>query len=86
MYISDYHGLIHPLKLFPHGTVVNSTRLNSVELHSLGFKVRRKRFLVETFVLPPEDEDEQNESSLVGSKAKSTPGCAPRSNKDPLDF
>ncbi|KAI8915628.1 Elongator complex protein 4 [Gorgonomyces haynaldii] len=53
-YTSDYHGLIHPHKLFRQYSYHHTTRLSNVELHSLGFKLRRKRFTVETFHLPPE--------------------------------
>jgi hypothetical protein len=75
--------LIHPLKLFPVETPIKTTKLNNVQLHSLGFKVRRKRFLVETFVLPPEEEDDDKSKP----KPTSTAGCSSsRSNKDPLDF
>lgn len=58
-----YHGLIHILKL-PRIGVIQATALlqrpssGNVELSSLGFNVRRKRFLVETIYLPPEDEDD----------------------------
>jgi elongator complex protein 4 len=60
-YTSDYHGLVHPLSLFQVESLIQTTRMPTVKLHSLGFKVRRKRFQIETFTLPPEDEDETAE-------------------------
>lgn len=85
-FISDYHGLIHPHKLFPIDTAVQTTRLDNVQLHSLGFKVRRKRFLIEEFTLPPEDEDptDPNQEKNKSSASKAAAGCGPRSNK--IDF
>ncbi len=60
-YTSDYHGLIHPIRLFPIHSSIQTTRLDQVQLHSLGFKVRRKRFLIETFTLPPEEEEKESD-------------------------
>ncbi|KAJ3036058.1 Elongator subunit elp4 [Rhizophlyctis rosea] len=57
LYTSDYSGLFHPRKLPRLATLNHSSRLTDIELKSLGFKVRRKRFSIETFHLPPEGED-----------------------------
>ncbi|KAJ3275010.1 hypothetical protein HDV01_001516 [Terramyces sp. JEL0728] len=62
-YTSDYHGLIHPVHIFRINSLVESTRLSNVQLHSLGFKVRRKRFSIEPFVLPPENSDKTSKAT-----------------------
>jgi elongator complex protein 4 len=67
--IGDYHGLIHPHTLFRVDSLVETTRLNNVERHSLGFKLRRKRFEIEPFVLPPDMDDDKKPSGGCGSEA-----------------
>jgi hypothetical protein len=64
--------------------MIQTTRLPIVKLHSLGFKVRRKRFSIEPFVLPPEDDDEDG-----GSESKSNRNSFPKPmscSSGPLDF
>lgn len=70
-YSSDYHGLLHVAKLFRVESTMMATRLSNLQLHSLGFKVRRKRFLIESFTLPPEDAEDNGSSTT---------------QKDPLEF
>ncbi|KAJ3279450.1 Elongator subunit elp4 [Borealophlyctis nickersoniae] len=70
LYTSDYHGLFHPRRLPRIGSLVQSSRVPEIELGSLGFKVRRKRFSVETFHLPPEVEDTTARSQDGGDGAK----------------
>ena len=66
-YVSDYSGLLHPNKLFCTNSNTTTTRFSQLQLHSLGFKVRRKRFSIETFHLPPEDApDDGNEKNTMG--------------------
>ena len=77
-YTSDYHGLVHPHKLFKMNSLVHSSRLNNIQLHSLGFKVRRKRFSIETFHLPPELGDE-------GKTESASMACSTKPNNK-LDF
>ncbi|KAJ3257902.1 Elongator subunit elp4 [Boothiomyces macroporosus] len=77
-YTSDYHGLIHPVHIFRINSLIESTRLSNVQLHSLGFKVRRKRFSIEPFVLPPEDSDKS-------SKPNPSTSCG-TTGSNPLDF
>jgi elongator complex protein 4 len=62
-YTTDYNGLIHVNKLYRDG----SRRLGNVYLHSLGFKVRRKRFEIQTFHLPPEDAADNTKTNGCGS-------------------
>ncbi|KAI8896504.1 Elongator complex protein 4 [Globomyces pollinis-pini] len=85
-YTSDYHGLIHPRHLFQVDTNIETTRLNPVQLHSLGFKVRRKRFLIETFTLPPEADDDTDAKKRSGNVQTSAPGCGATGSRNPLDF
>jgi hypothetical protein len=63
---ADYHGLIHPHHLFQVDSLIETTRLNNVERHSLGFKARRKRFEIEPFVLPPDMEGQVEQSGCGG--------------------
>ncbi|KAH9251311.1 hypothetical protein BSLG_000789 [Batrachochytrium salamandrivorans] len=58
LYASEYHGLIHSHRTFCINSHKEISRFSPVELHSLAFKVRRKRFSIETFTLPPEDADD----------------------------
>jgi elongator complex protein 4 len=78
-YTSDYNGLIHPIHLFQQESLTGSSRLSNLQLHSLGFKVRRKRFSIEQFTLPPDDVDDPSKPAL-GS------GCGSSGGKSPLDF
>jgi elongator complex protein 4 len=83
-YTSDYHGFIHPHMLFQVDSLLQTTRLSAVERHSLGFKVRRKRFSIEPFILPP-DMDQETDSKHAGVLKSTKTGCG-ESNKDPLAF
>ncbi len=90
-YVSDYHGLIHVHSIFSNDAAKPSTRLSTVELNSLGFKVRRKRFLIEPFTLPPEEEDQTSDSKsksvLPTSSSEVKSGCSSSiSSRNPLDF
>ncbi|KAJ3078335.1 hypothetical protein HDU99_000638 [Rhizoclosmatium hyalinum] len=51
--------------------------MSAGELHSLAFKARRKRFLVEPFRLPPEKEDEKpgDAGKTVSKSIGVTSGC-----------
>ena len=73
-YTTEYHGLIHPLKLFGTQSYTTTTRLSNIQLHSLGFKVRRKRFSVETFHLPPEDDEPTTSSGNLKPTGSSNIG------------
>ena len=92
-YTSDYHGLLHAHTLFPSDSGSPSTRLSSVELNSLAFKVRRKRFQIEQFTLPPEEEEEVEEKkkrssgAAMHSVSAGGSGCGgSTSNSSKLDF
>eukprot|EP00842_Homolaphlyctis_polyrhiza_P000288 jgi/Hompol1/125/HPOL_005237-RA len=54
-YTAEFHGLLHPRRIFGVGLLADASRLSQVQRSSLAFKVRRKRFSIETFHLPPED-------------------------------
>ncbi|KAJ3088060.1 Elongator subunit elp4 [Quaeritorhiza haematococci] len=56
-----YHGLIHPIKLPSIRCLVPASyrSLSETQLRSLAFRVRRKRFAIETFHLPPEDGEDE---------------------------
>lgn len=76
--LKEYHGLLHIRKL---------PRLNSLqhpipEAFDLGFKLRRKTFVIEKLHLPPEL------SETVSRGDEDAPGlCQPnRTKPDPLDF
>ncbi|KAJ3018670.1 UNVERIFIED_CONTAM: hypothetical protein HDU68_011042, partial [Siphonaria sp. JEL0065] len=58
-FTSEYHGFLHVHKLPTFSTLTPAafTLLSASDLHSLAFKARRKRFLVEAFRLPPEKDD-----------------------------
>ena len=56
---SDFSGFIHPLKLFRMNSLTPMTRLSSLTLKSMGFKVYRKKFMIEVFSLPPEDQSQE---------------------------
>ncbi len=84
-YTSDYHGFIHPHSLFQVDSLLQTTRLSAVERHSLGFKVRRKRFSIEPFILPP-DMDQENDSKQPSAIQKASKSGCGESHKDPLAF
>ncbi len=65
-YTSDYSGLLHVSKVAQLASGQPHTRMNSVDLHGLGFKVRRKRFEVEAFLPPPLDEEAPNSTAGGG--------------------
>ncbi|KAI9208473.1 Elongator complex protein 4, partial [Polychytrium aggregatum] len=67
-YTSDYHGFIHAIRLPRLNSLSHSTRFPESQVRSLAFKVRRKRFLIEPFHLPPEAGD----SAERESKSKGT--------------
>ncbi|KXS10992.1 PAXNEB-domain-containing protein [Gonapodya prolifera JEL478] len=50
----DYHGLVLPHKLHRPGTLTHLSRTPELELRNLAFRLRRKRFSVEPFHLPPD--------------------------------
>lgn len=56
LYTSDYTGLVHPIRLPRWHSVTINSRISPLDLKSLGFKVQRKKFTIETFHLPPEDQ------------------------------
>ncbi|KAI8849548.1 Elongator complex protein 4 [Chytridium lagenaria] len=100
-YTSDYHGLLHVHRLPTPHSLTPGTPLSKSDLHSLAFRVRRKRFTVETFQLPPETEETDQRGPTTKSKeagrdaARSidpvitSPGgssCSTSSRKNPLDF
>lgn len=64
----EYNGLIHLKKLQP----LNSLQPLSPETSDLAFKLKRNKFIIEKFHLPPELEDsEQREQDEVGCGKKS---------------
>ena len=85
-YRSDYHGLIHPVKLFYVNSLLPSCRMKKIDLHSLGFKVRRKRFSIETFTLPPEEDEEQDNQKPHKIKSVGLNAGCGNGGKTPLDF
>ena len=50
---ADFHGFIRPSRVYSTNSNVSHTRVNQVDRHSLAFKVRRKRFAIQVFTLPP---------------------------------
>ncbi|KAJ3102647.1 Elongator subunit elp4 [Phlyctochytrium bullatum] len=62
-YTTDYHGLLHVHRLPTPNTLTPGTPLSASELHSLAFRVRRKRFTIEPFQLPPEFEEEDKKKA-----------------------
>ena len=92
-----YHGLFHVWKLPTLKSLLpGSHRLLSLtQLRSLVFRVRRKRFSIETFHLPPDEDDDQATSDPTKIQAKeasklmnpkTSMGCGTVSTKNPLDF
>ena len=66
--------------------LVNSFRIPVADLKSLGFKMRRKRFSIEVFHLPPMLDDEQGKSASLSRSIHAQQGCSAGSSKDPLAF
>ncbi|KAJ3205064.1 Elongator subunit elp4 [Dinochytrium kinnereticum] len=100
-YTTDYHGLLHVHRLPNPNSLTSGTPLSVSDLHSLAFKVRRKRFTVETFQLPPEAEEDASSKPSAGKEAgreaarqivpspslSGGMGCSTGSSrKSPLDF
>ncbi|KAJ3213969.1 Elongator subunit elp4 [Clydaea vesicula] len=86
-----YHGLLHPLKLFNQNTLIPATlrNLDHSQLRSLAFRVRRKKFTIETFHLPPEEGEIENDLKIKssGGDLGFTGGCGAISDgKSNLDF
>ncbi|CAG8628228.1 5579_t:CDS:2, partial [Rhizophagus irregularis] len=81
IYSATYHGLFHVHKLPTLNSLVPSSAKLSVLSggggNNLGFKLRRKKFTIETFHLPPE-----------GGIGVSGSGCGtiPGRKVDPYDF
>ena len=67
LYTSDYTGLIRVLSLFRLHSLSHMSRLSDVELSSMGFKVQRKKFTIETFHLPPEDAEKDKTNARAPS-------------------
>ncbi|KAJ3012181.1 Elongator subunit elp4 [Thoreauomyces humboldtii] len=79
---SQYHGFLDVIKV-PRVGCLGARR---GEIAMLGFKVRRKRFLVERCSLPPEGEADAED---VKRHSHAKPGCgsaAGSSGSNPLDF
>lgn len=90
----QYHGLIHLIKLPCLKSLVGAIcrTLSPGQMRSLAFRVRRKRFAIEVFHLPP-DEGIEDDTSAVGSELskmvierRNGSGCATGSSVDKLDF
>ncbi|KAJ3388015.1 Elongator subunit elp4 [Entophlyctis sp. JEL0112] len=62
---ANYHGFLHVHKLSASHALVSPIlrTLSNSDLHSLAFQIRRKRFLIEPFRLPPEEENTKDENS-----------------------
>ncbi|KAJ3301184.1 Elongator subunit elp4 [Blyttiomyces sp. JEL0837] len=73
-FTSDYHGFLHPHKLPTLNTLTPATRIPITELYSLAFRVRRKRFYVETFHLPPEKETSGGQTGSQGQSGQGSDG------------
>ncbi|ORY07873.1 PAXNEB-domain-containing protein [Basidiobolus meristosporus CBS 931.73] len=101
---SDYHGFFHVRKLPVLNTIVSSSVKLSVlqsshsTTNNLAFKLRRKRFTIETFHLPIEggvgerrtsskpDEDQKKKEPSTFKKGPKV-GCGSMAGKkDPLEF
>lgn len=65
----QYHGLIHIIKFMRQKSLLPAVWkiLTMTELRSLAFKVRRKRFKIEPFCLPPDEsvQDEGEEKRIA---------------------
>ena len=105
IYSSTYHGLFHVHKLPTLNSLVSSSTKLSVLSggggNNLGFKLRRKKFTIETFHLPPEgginerrvapeksqSKKKDNKSGIgVSGSAGSGCGTIPGRKVDPYDF
>ncbi|KAJ3408500.1 Elongator subunit elp4 [Chytridiales sp. JEL 0842] len=76
-FTEGYHGLLHIHRLPALHALTHASRLSTPDLHSLAFRLRRKRFLVEPFELPPESETGQGRSQ-DGSDEKKKSGTVGR--------
>ncbi|RHZ75729.1 hypothetical protein Glove_209g82 [Diversispora epigaea] len=92
VYSAEYHGLFHVHKL----PTINSLIPPSIKLsilagngaeNNLGFKLRRKKFSIETFHLPPEGgiNERRTDSKEKNIKSSEKIGCGTGKN-DPYDF
>ncbi|KAI8822511.1 Elongator complex protein 4 [Fimicolochytrium jonesii] len=82
-YESQYHGFLDIVKV-PR---VASLGGRIGEMGMLGFKVRRKRFLVERCTLPPEGEGVRRGDEEEGSNRKARSSCGTvGTGNNPLDF
>ena len=68
--------------------MIQATRLNNLQKSCLAFKVRRKRFSIEQFSLPPDVEDSSKNSSATTAASKGLgTGCRPgQVGNTELDF
>ncbi|KAJ3225543.1 Elongator subunit elp4 [Chytriomyces hyalinus] len=84
-FTTEYHGFLHVHKTPLIHTLSGTSRLSASDIHSLAFKARRKRFLVEPFRLPPEKEDvpppSSGTSAGAGGSGKEA-GAAKRASKN----
>ena len=86
IYKKEYNGLIHCPALFLGG-LLQATRLTNLQKSCLAFKVRRKRFTIEQFSLPPEVEGESISSTSTRAMKGIGAGCKPGSGgNSELDF
>ena len=65
---------------------VPEDRMKKIDLYSLGFKVRRKRFSIETFTLPPEEDEEQDNQKPHKIKSVGLNAGCGNGGQTPLDF
>ncbi|KAI9146322.1 Elongator complex protein 4 [Paraphysoderma sedebokerense] len=81
---SDYHGLFYIHKLPRLNSLVSSSSKVSITgiEKNLAFKVRRKRFTIESWSLPPELDDQPSRSQNKGQEEKDdNPDVANRQRK-----
>ncbi|KAJ3232526.1 Elongator subunit elp4 [Chytriomyces hyalinus] len=86
-FTTEYHGFLHVHKTPLIHTLSGTSRLSASDIHSLAFKARRKRFLVEPFRLPPEKEDVPPSSSGANASTGASgsgkeAGAAKRASKN----
>ena len=102
IYSATYHGLFHVHKLPTLNSLVpSSTKLSILSGgggNNLGFKLRRKKFTIETFHLPPEgginerrvapekSQSKKKENKSGISVGGSGCGTIPGRKVDPYDF
>ncbi|KAI8613521.1 Elongator complex protein 4 [Chytriomyces sp. MP71] len=103
-FTTEFHGFLHVHKM-PHVHTLapggGASRLGATDLHSLAFKARRKRFLVEPFRLPPEKDEVAEASAAAASGVEGKegegrrasrgvavggPGCGSGGGSSKLDF